>query len=146
MKNQIPETLDNKIERWRPWRNSVLSFLDTKNTGMKAFLEELEKEDGEVNRNTVSQNIYHYPQKVLDDSIQLYRALIGMTAGEAKTIVEGVNFEDGFEAWKKLNMYFEPNLRNKEGLVISEFQNLIFKPGKTMEETRVLVAELERRK
>jgi len=46
-----------------------------------------------------------------------------MTAGEAKTIVEAVNFEDGFEAWTKLNMYFEPNLRNKEGLVISEFQN-----------------------
>ena len=39
MKNMLPETLDNKIERWRPWRNAVLSFLDTKNVGMKAFLE-----------------------------------------------------------------------------------------------------------
>ena len=84
--------------------------------------------------------------QVTQDEVQVWRALKGLTDGEARKVVLSVRDEDGFLAWRKLCLHFEPTLAAMQGRVIAEFGAMVTKPAKDTAETRRLVTELDQRK
>ena len=49
-------------------------------------------------------------EKALGDRVQVWRAPKGLTSGGARSVVQSVHGEDGFEVWRQLDMQFEPKL------------------------------------
>ena len=83
--------------------------------------------------------------KVLSDSVQVWRALKGLTSGVARVVVQSVEGENGFEAWRRLHHQFEPKLVIKQGQVLSDFAAMVMKPARTIAETRDIITELDRK-
>ena len=122
-KATIPKTLADKYEEWRQWKEDVEDFLDTRTKGMKVFLQQVanDKDQGEVTQ------MYKETQRiqiedvggdfdqVTQDEVQVWRALKGLTDGEARKVVLSVRDEDGFLAWRKLCLHFEPTLAAMQG-------------------------------
>ena len=73
----------------------------------------------------------------------VWRALKGLTEGEARKVVVAVKEEDGFKAWQRLHQRFEPSLTARQGLVLSELGAMVRNPGKTPGDTRSLITELQ---
>ena len=146
MKNTIPKTLSDKEEEWRQWKEDVMDFLDSQNPGMKEFLEQIaeRKEDG-INEQWILQMKSVTSPKVWTDRINLWRALKGLTEGEARKVVNAVRDEDGFIAWMKLHHRFEPGLATQEGVVMAEFSAMVKRPAKNPTETKGLVTEMDRK-
>ena len=67
---------------------------------------------------------------------QVWRALKGLTTGVAMTVIMSVGAEDGFEAWRRLHMQFEPKLVIRQGQVLADFGTMVSRPAKSIAETR----------
>lgn len=145
-KNTIPKTFDCKLEEWRQWKDDVLDFFDENNKGMRAFLVEVQKED------TIDDSWLQAREQVLgskiagkDEAVRVWRALKGMTTGEAKKVIHTVKEENGFMAWVQLHQRFEPGLAIQQGMVLADFSGMVAKPAKTPGETRDLMTEIQRK-
>ena len=96
-KSMVPNIFNGEVDGWRIWRDDVSDFLDTRNSGMQRLLEEISQHKGlpvqEVLRKMASLGV-----KVLSDSVQVWRALKGLTSGVARVVVQSVEGENGFEA------------------------------------------------
>ena len=56
-----------------------------------------------------------------------------------------VKAEDGYRAWQKLRLRFEPGLAAKQGMIIAEFSGMVAKPAKSPQETVSLLTDMEKR-
>ena len=75
----------------------------------------------------------------------LWRFLKRYTAGDAKKVVSSVSDRNGWEAWRKLHLQFEPALVMREAVVMAQFTNMVNKRAKTPAETKALLVELDER-
>ena len=144
-KNTIPRKLDDKEEDWRQWKADVEDFLDEQNPGMKKFMEEIAKQKDGITEAWLQEMKGKYAVKITNDQVQVWRALKGLTEGEARKVINSVKDEDGFRAWLKLNARFEPGLAVKQGMVLADFSGMILKPAKNTAETKALITEMERK-
>ena len=67
---------------------------------------------------------------VKDGRKPFWRALKGLTAGEANACVMTVNEEGGYIAWRRLNENFEPGLTARQGNVLFDLNALGQKQAK----------------
>ena len=97
-KNRIPKTFDDEYSQWRQWREDVEDYVDTARGGMKKFLKKIVKMDGITDelRMEASKDPIIGPL-VTGDGVELWRALKGLTTGEARKVVAAVKEEDGFQ-------------------------------------------------
>ena len=117
-KSTIPRAYDGNLEEWRAWRDDSADFLDTKNVGMAQLLADIaKKKDIPVDSSTLAKCAGVLGTKVTGDHVQVWRALKGLTTGVARTVIMSVGAEDGFEAWRRLHMQFEPKLVIRQGQV-----------------------------
>ena len=65
-----------------------------------------------------------------------YRALKKWTGGIARKVVNAVNGENGFLAWRMLHLEYEPGLAAQKGRVLAEVTMMAAKTSKSPEETR----------
>ena len=75
----------------------------------------------------------------------LWSLLKSYTAGDARKVVSSVSDRNGWEAWIKLHLQFEPALVMREAVVIAQFTNMVNKGAKTPSETKALIVELDER-
>ena len=141
----IPKTFTDKEEEWRQWKDDVEDYLDHANPGMRDLLNEIDVEVEDVDEGWRRKRVGSVKEKVLGDHVQVWRALKHLTSGEARKIVMNVKGQDGFRAWQKLRLRFEPSLAAKQGIVLAEFSGMIARPAKTPAETVVLITEMEGR-
>ena len=144
-KSMVLNIFSNKEEECRRWQEDVTDFFDSQNVGMRDLLKKVELEANPVDENWVRLNGAQYGHKVAGDKVQIWRALKGLTDGEARKVITSVKEEDGFRAWQKLHQRFGPSLSSKQGIVLMEFSGMVAKPAKTPAETRLLVTEMEQR-
>ena len=146
IKNIVPKILDNKLEEWRQWKDDVLDFLDENNKGMRNFLVEVQKEET-IDDAWLRGQVQTHGEKIAgkDESIRVWRALKGMTTGEARKVINTVNEENGFQAWIALHQRFEPGLAIQQGMILADFSGMVAKPAKTPAETRDLMTEIQRK-
>ena len=139
-KSMVPNIFNGEVDGWRIWRDDVSDFLDTRNSGMQRLLEEISQHK-ELPVQEVLRKMASLGVKVVRDSVQVWRALKGLTSGVARVVVQSVEGENGFEAWRRLHHQFEPKLFIKQGQVLSDFAAMVRKPARTMAETRDLITD-----
>ena len=67
-----------------------------------------------------------------------------LTSGVARTVVLSVGAEDGFKAWRKLHLHFEPELVIRQGQVLGYFVAMVSRPAKSIQETHELITKMDR--
>jgi len=75
----------------------------------------------------------------------IWRFLKTKTTGEAKKVVTSVSHRNGWEAWRKLHLQFEPALVMREAVVMASFTNMVSRRAKTPQEAKALLLELDER-
>ena len=75
---------------------------------------------------------------------ELWRAIKHYTIGNARTIVETMKEEDGFEAWREILKQCEPDLPVRKQAIMQELIVLGSKPCKDMAETRATVLKWDK--
>ena len=118
--------------------------MDTRNAGMQGLLPEISM-NKESSSTESLKKMNSLGVKVLSDSVQVWRALTGLTSGVARTVVQSEMNEDGFEAWRRLHHQFEPKLVIKQCQILAEFAAVVMHPADGVTETRSFVTELERK-
>ena len=73
----------------------------------------------------------------------LWRFLKRYTAGEARKVVSSASNRNGWEAWRKLRLQFEPALVMREAVVMASFTNMVSRRTKTPGESKALLVELD---
>ena len=132
--NNVPTLQDYK--GWRAWKSDVEDYCEETFKGMKKSMEYAKNEKKE-------------PDMQLEDhaekSEMLWRFLKKHTEGDAKRIVTNVEHDNGYEAWRQLNVHFEPELAVRQGHAMLQFTNMVAKRSKNSAETKTLLTEMEER-
>ena len=139
-KHMTPEKL-TKPEEWRNWKSDVEDYCEEQFSGMKEILDKVKKSEEEINEAWFDPTEEEWWQK----GEMLWRFLKRYTTSESKKVIQGVREDNGWEAWRKLNMQFEPGLVVREAQVMAQFKNMVSRRAKNAMETKALMVELEER-
>ena len=106
------------------WKEDVEDFLDDANPGMKKFLQEVSMQAEGVKEEWLVSMSRVYGEKITGDGVKVWRALKGLTEGEARKVLNAVKSENGFEAWRQLHLRFEPELEAQKNTVLMDLHNI----------------------
>jgi len=130
-KNLAPKIFNGKPEDWRNWQQDTMEYFDDIVKGIKQVLEAAAKEEMNGDWKGQSQNIY--------------RALKRFTDGDAKKVVMGVSDENGWKAWRELCKQYEAGVALRLNVAMQELMSMGQIKAKSVEDTKKLIPELERR-
>jgi len=136
-KNMTVAVLE-KMDQWRSWTADVEDYTEETMPGIRVDLDRaknLDEEVGEVDTDPEAWAIRE----------MLWRFLKRYTAGEAKKVVCSAPNRNGWEAWRKLHLQYEPALVMREAVVMASFTNMVAKRAKTPSESKALLTELDER-
>ena len=145
VKSMVPPVFGGSEDKWRSWQDDVSDYIDSQKAGLKVVMKAAEKSVDPISDLWMAEQTIQSGIGVEKHKANLYRALKQLTSGEARTVVQGVRGEDGFEAWRSLHQRFGPSVAARQGKVMHELSQMVTKPAKSPAETRSLVTELERR-
>ena len=121
MKRAVPETLKDKAEDWRAWRDDTMDYFDNVTPGMRDLLVSIHAlEEAPTLQEVVKMGKEMGLDSIIADQKKIWRALKKLTEGEAKGIVISVKDEDGYTAWHRLAGQFEPSLVARRGEVLAD--------------------------
>ena len=86
-----------------------------------------------------------YDARLIDDQVWVYRALEKLTDGEAKKVILSVKDEDGFRAWQKMRIRFEPTLVAKQGALLAEYGGMVAKPATNPGVLVAMMADMDKK-
>jgi len=136
-KNMTVAVLE-KMDQWRSWTADVEDYTEETMPGIRVDLDRaknLDEEVGEVDTDPEAWAIRE----------MLWSFLKRYTAGEAKKVVCSAPNRNGWEAWRKLHLQYEPALVMREAVVMASFTNMVAKRAKTPSESKALLTELDER-
>ena len=106
--------------------------------GIREYLEKAKSEEEEVSEVDWDDAAWNQPEMI-------WRFLKRYTTGEAKKVVLNASQRNGWEAWRKLHLQFEPALVMREAVVMASFTNMVSRRAKTPQEAKALLLELDER-
>ena len=136
--NHMTVSVLEKMDQWRNWKSDVEDYTEATLPGIRGYLEKAKESDEEIDEVDVD-------VKAWEQTEMLWRFLKKYTAGDARKIVSSVSDRNGWEAWMKLHLQFEPALVMREAVVMAQFTSMVNKRAKTPAETKTLLVELEER-
>ena len=136
-KNMKVPVLD-KPDGWRNWLADVEDYTEETMPGIRADLETAKSCEEEVTDLDMSAGAWDHREMV-------WRFLKQYTGGEAKKVVGSAPNRNGWEAWRKLHLQYEPQLVMRGAVVMSQFTNMVTKRAKSPQETKALLLELDER-
>ena len=141
-KMMVPEKFSDDITQWRKWKDTVAKYFDEGREGLKAIMDEVVRSTTPVDVEMLEQAARRHPHAIPDlvKWKHLYRALEKLVDGEAARVVESVQDENGFEAWRQLHVRFEPELEAQKNVVLLELHNI--PQAASIEETKGKLVEL----
>ena len=107
-KNMTVNVLD-KMDQWRNWKSDVEDYTEETLPGIRGYLEKTQENVEEIEE--VDVDPVAWEQRGM-----LWRFLKKYTAGDARKIVSSVSDRNGWEAWRKLHLQFEPALGMREAV------------------------------
>ena len=139
-KDMKPSLLE-KEEQWRKWKAEVEDYCEEVYPGMKDILER-----ARTSEETVDELWFKVTEAGWWARAEtLWRFLKRYTGTEAKRVVQGVQEDNGYEAWRKLNQQYEPATTTREAQVLSKYTSMVTRRAKTPTETKRLLIELSER-
>ena len=127
-----------KMEGWRNWTADVEDYTEETMPGIRADLEAAKLCEEEVAEVDMAPDAWNCREMV-------WRFLKQYTAGEARKVVGSAPNRNGWEAWRKLHLQYEPQLVMREAVVMSAFTNMVSKRAKSPQESKTLLLELDER-
>ena len=103
IKNLVPKQFGEKLEEWRVWKEDFEDYLDVSNPGMKGYLKMIANLGEEIPAGWHEEQKTEFGDRVVQDQVQVWRALKNLTTSEARKVVMAVKGEDGFKVWQKLH-------------------------------------------
>ena len=92
-----------KIDQWRTWKSEVEDYTEETMPGIHKYLEKAKNEDEEVSE-------VDWDEEPWNQREMIWRFIKRYTTGETKKVVTSVSHHNGWEAWRKLHLQFEPAL------------------------------------
>ena len=136
-KNMTVSVLE-KMDQRRSWTADVEDYTEETMPGIRGDLDRaknLDEEVGEVDTDPEAWGLRE----------MLWRFLKRYTAGEAKKVVCSAPNRNGWEAWRKLHLQYEPALVMREAVDMASFTNMVAKRAKTPSESKALLTERAKR-
>ena len=127
-----------KMEGWRTWTADVEDYTEETMPGIRADLETAKLCEEEVAEVDMDPEAWTCREMV-------WRFLKQHAAGEARKVVGSAPNRNGWEAWRKLHLQYEPQLVMREAVVMSAFTNMVSKRAKSLQESKTLLLELDAR-
>ena len=127
-KNMTVNVLE-KMDQWRSWESDVEDYTEETLPGIRRYLEKAKESEEEIDGVDVDERAWEQRE-------MLWRFLKKYTAGDASKIVSSVSDRNGWEAWRKLHLQFEPALVMREAVVMAQFTSMVSKRTKTPAECR----------
>ena len=113
-----------KIDQWRMWKSEVEDYAEETMPGIREYIEKVKNEEEEVSE-------VDWDDEAWNQREMIWRFLKRYTTGEAKKVVTSVSHRNGWEAWRKLHLQFEPALVMREAVVMASFTNMVSRRAKT---------------
>ena len=126
------------MDQWRSWTADVEDCTEETMPGIRSYLDKARSEEEEIS--DVDLDPEAWAQRDM-----IWRFLKRYTAGEARKVVSSASNRNGWEAWRKLHLQFEPALVMREAVVMAQFISMVNKRAKTPAETKTLLVELDER-
>ena len=101
-KNMTGSVLE-KMDQWRSWTADVEDYTEETMPGIRSDLDKAKSEEEEVSEVDMDPEAWAMRE-------MLWRFLKRYTAGEARKVVTSASHRNGWEAWRKLRLQFEPAL------------------------------------
>ena len=140
----MPSKYADQQERWATWAEDAKIYLDVCIPGLKEVLKAVENQDQAVTIQWVEDKAG--PQ-LAGKAKEVLNGLRMMTeeGSTARRTVASVPEDNGYEAWRRLSIKFGLPLQVRQSLAQSELMSMAGRQARTPEETKELIAELERR-
>jgi len=136
-KNMTVPVLD-KMDGWRSWTADVEDYTEETMPGIRADLDMAKNQDEEVAEVDMDPEAWKCREMI-------WRFLKKYTSGEARKVVCSAPNRNGWEAWRKLHLQYEPQLVMREAVVMAAFTNMVAKRAKNPSESKTLLLELDER-
>jgi len=127
-----------KMDQWRSWTADVEDYTEETMPGIRSYLDKAKSEEEEISEVDLDPEAWAQREMI-------WRFLKRYTAGEARKVVSSASNRNGWEAWRKLHLQFEPALVMREAVVMASFTNMVSRRAKTPGETKALLVELDER-
>merc|ERR1712086_786461 len=127
-----------KMDQWRSWTDDVEDYTEETMPGIRFDLDTAKNLDEEVAEVDMDPEAWSGVEMV-------WRFLKRYTSGEARKVVCSAPNRNGWEAWRKLHLQYEPQLVMREAVVMAAFTNMVAKRAKTPSESKTLLLELDER-
>jgi len=127
-----------KMDQWRTWKADVEDYTEETMPGIRSYLEKAKGEEEEISE-------VDFDPDAWEQREMLWRFLKRYTTGDARKVVSSAPHRNGWEAWRKLHLQFEPALVMREAVVMASFANMVSRRAKTPAETKALLLELDER-
>jgi len=114
----------DKLDQWRSWTADVEDYTEETMPGIRTDLDTAKSQDEEVAEVDMDPEAWKCREMV-------WRFLKRYTSGEAKKVVCSAPNRNGWEAWRKLHLQYEPQLVMREAVVMAAFTNMVAKRAKT---------------
>ena len=75
----------------------------------------------------------------------LFRFLTRYTSDNLQRLVEVVPGDNGWEAWRQLELHCEPSVGMREAQVMATFNNMIMSIAKSPKESRLALADIDQK-
>ena len=144
-KSLCPKVFGKDKSAYRRFRDDMLDYMEACKPGMRRLLRAYEKTD-QVGTADLQGLAAERPELFTDRlKSQVYIALKACTEGDARTVVESTNENDGLLTWRAIHMRYSATLAAEHGRAYSELGAMNNKPAKTPEQTKGLIIERDRR-
>ena len=107
-----------KMDQWRTWKADVEDYTEETMPGIRGYLEKAKEREKEISEVDVAPGPWEQRE-------MMWRFLKRYTAGDARKVVSSVSDRNGWEAWRKLHLQFEPALVMREAVVMASFTNMV---------------------
>ena len=128
----------DKENGWRNWLADVEDYTEEAMPGIGEHLDCAKTCDEEVTDLDMSASAWQQRSMV-------WRFLKAHTANDARKAVTSTTQRNGWEAWRKLHLQYEPQLVIRGGVVMSHFTGMVNKRARTPAESRALILEMDAR-
>lgn len=125
-----PSTYSNKEEDFHEWRRKFLNYVGAVPgfKGVKEILNFAAEHDETIGSMTVRKQFASVDgDTIANIEQQIYTILDNVTTGESQDIVSGSGDGSGFEAWRRLNLRWDPHTASRSGSLLTAIMN----PGRS---------------
>ena len=122
-KNMTVSVLE-KMDQWRAWTADVEEYTEETMPGIRRYLEMAKSGEEEISEADMDGEAWAQREMV-------WRFLKRYTTGEARKVVSSAPNRNGWEAWRKLRLQFEPALVMREAVAMASFTNMVSRRANT---------------